>query len=53
VPFPKRLQLFLMEAVVIALVSGFIGYLVGMVLLLTSTFILVYVTVKADFIVFS
>jgi putative ABC transport system permease protein len=45
-------QLFLMEAVVLAVVSGFIGYLVVMVLLLTSTFILVDVPVKADFEIF-
>ena len=41
-----------MEAVVLAVVSGFIGYLVVMVLLLTSTFILVDVPVKADFEIF-
>lgn len=45
-------QLFLMEAVVLAVVSGFIGYLVVMALLLIATFILVDVPIKADLLVF-
>ena len=45
-------QLFLMEAVVLAVVSGFIGYVVVMVLLLIAKFTLVDVPVEADFIVF-
>ncbi|MBA6234424.1 MULTISPECIES: ABC transporter permease [unclassified Colwellia] len=45
-------QLFLMEAVVLAVVSGLIGYLVVMVLLLIATFILVDVPVEVNFAVF-
>lgn len=45
-------QLFLMEAILLAIVSGFIGYLVVMVLLLIANVFLVEVPVDVDFMVF-
>ncbi len=45
-------QLFLMEAILLAVVSGFIGYLVVMVLLVIAKFILVTVPIEVDLIIF-